>query len=49
MTVLMALCSVTVWQRLNRANLTPLERQAILMDLLTCAIASVRSRKPAVP
>ena len=49
MSVLMALCSVTVWQRLNRANLSALERQAILMDLLTCAIASVRSRKPAMP
>ena len=47
--VLMALCSVSVWQRLNRANLAASERQAILVDLLTCAIVSVRSRKPAKP
>ena len=47
--VLMALCSVTVWQRLNHANLTASQRQAILVDLLTCAIASVRSRKTKMP
>ena len=47
--VLMALCGVSVWQRLNRANLTASERQAILVDLLTCAIASVRSRQPTIP
>jgi AcrR family transcriptional regulator len=47
--VMMALCSVSVWQRLNRANLTALERQAILVDLLTCATASVRSTKAAMP
>jgi AcrR family transcriptional regulator len=40
--VLMALCSVSVWQRLNRANLNSTKRQAILLDLLTCAIASAR-------
>lgn len=46
--VLMALCSVSVWQRLKRANLTSTERQATLVDLLTCATMSVRLRKPAM-
>ena len=49
LSVLMALCSVPVWQRLNQANLSAPERQAILVDLLNCAIASVRSRKPTTP
>lgn len=37
--VLMALCGVTVWERLNRANLTAPERRAILVGLLTRAIS----------
>jgi AcrR family transcriptional regulator len=43
--VLMALCSVNVWQRLNHAKFTDVQRQALLVDLLNCAIASVRSQK----
>lgn len=47
--VLMAVCSVSVWQRLQRAGLEAADRQAILFDLLTCAAASVNAKKPAVP
>jgi hypothetical protein len=47
--VLMALCWVSVWQRPNRANLTASKRQAILVDRLTCTIASVQSRQPTMP
>lgn len=46
--VLMALCSVSVWQGLNRARFTAAERRAVLVDLLTSAIASVHLKKPAM-
>jgi len=45
--VLMALCSIAVWQWMDRANLTEPERQGVLVDLLMSAIASVRLRRPA--
>ena len=44
--VLMALCSIAVWQRLVRAALTEPQRQGILTDLLMSAIDAVRSRAP---
>ena len=45
--VLMALCSIWAWLWIKRADLTEPERQGILVDVLTSAIASVRSRRPA--
>jgi AcrR family transcriptional regulator len=42
--VLMALCSVSIWQWLVRAKLTETQRRGILADLLVSAIAAVRSR-----
>jgi AcrR family transcriptional regulator len=44
MAVLMALCSVRVWQAINRAEIAQSDRRAILADILTSAIASVRLR-----
>ena len=45
--VLMALCSISVWQWMKHANFTAPERQGILVDILVSAMASVRSRRPA--
>jgi AcrR family transcriptional regulator len=42
--VLMALCSVHVWTAITRASLLVADRQAILVDILISAIASVRSQ-----
>jgi AcrR family transcriptional regulator len=42
--VLMALCSVSVWQSMKRAELAEADRQATLVDILASAIAAVRSR-----
>src|ERR1700694_4569740 len=41
--VLMSLSSVFVWQTMERANLSPADRQAVLADVLSSAIVSVRS------
>lgn len=45
--VLMSLCSICVWQGIRRAGLTERERQAVLVDLLLAAVASVRSQRSA--
>jgi AcrR family transcriptional regulator len=45
--VLLSLSSVFVWQTMKRANLSPADRQAVLVDVLSTAIASVRSRRRA--
>lgn len=42
--VLMALCSVSVWEAIKRAELAEADRQATLADILASAIAAVRSR-----
>lgn len=42
--VLMALCSVSVWQSMERAALAEADRQAVLVDILASAIAAVGSR-----
>ena len=44
--VLMALCSVHVWKALTRAGLAEADRQPILVDILSGAIASVRAHGP---
>jgi AcrR family transcriptional regulator len=43
--VLMALCSVSVWHAMQRAELAEADRQATLVDILASAIAAVRSRR----
>ena len=43
--VLMSLSSVFVWQSMKCTDLTAADRQAVLVDLLVSAIASVQSRK----
>jgi AcrR family transcriptional regulator len=43
--VLMALCNISVWQSMNRARLTEPERRGVLVDLLMSGIASVQSRR----
>jgi len=42
--VLMALCSVSVWQSMKRAEFAEADRQATLVDILASAIVAVRSR-----
>ena len=42
--VLMALCSVSVWQAMQRAELAEADRQATLADILASAVAAVRAR-----
>ena len=42
--VLMALCSVSVWQSMKRAELADADRQATQADILASAVAAVRSR-----
>lgn len=42
--VLMALCSVSVWQSMKRAEFGDADRQATLVDILASAIVAVRSR-----
>jgi AcrR family transcriptional regulator len=44
--VVMALCHISVWQWMKRGEFTEPERQAILVDVLTSAIASVRVQRP---
>ena len=43
--VLMSLSSVFVWQSMKCTDLSAADRQAVLVDLLVSAIASVQSRK----
>jgi AcrR family transcriptional regulator len=43
--VLIALCDVSVWQRMRDAKLVEEQRRGILVDILEAAIIAVRSRR----